>query len=104
MSALDMTAVALFPHRLKGAMGSMDPSLATVIVMWWVMMIAMMTPSAAPLVMLYRRVLRQRGVDGAGSAFTSLSLLAGSGRMARVLDRRGAASGDAAAGRADLPR
>ena len=77
MSALDMTAVALFPHRLKGAMGSMDPSLATVIVMWWVMMIAMMTPSAAPLVMLYRRVLRQRGVDGAGSAFTSLSLLAG---------------------------
>ncbi|MBN3831373.1 DUF2182 domain-containing protein [Burkholderia sp. Ac-20344] len=77
MSALEMTTVALFPHRLTDAMGGMDPSLPTVIVMWWVMMIAMMTPSAAPLVMLYRRVLRQRGVDGAGSAFTSLSLLAG---------------------------
>lgn len=77
MSALDMTTVALFPHRLTGAMGSMDPSLPTVIVMWWVMMIAMMTPSAAPLVMLYRRVLRHHGADGSGAAFTSVSLLAG---------------------------
>ncbi|KML47151.1 metal-binding integral membrane protein [Burkholderia cepacia] len=77
MSALEMTTVALFPHRLADDMGSMDPSLPTVIAMWWVMMIAMMTPSAAPLVMLYRRVLRHRGADGAGSAFTSVSLLAG---------------------------
>ncbi|WP_193100439.1 DUF2182 domain-containing protein [Burkholderia sp. Z1] len=77
MSALEMTTVALFPHRLADDMGSMDPSLPTVIVMWWVMMIAMMTPSAAPLVMLYRRVLRHRSADGAGSAFTSVSLLAG---------------------------
>ncbi|GAU04226.1 DUF2182 domain-containing protein [Burkholderia stabilis] len=77
MSALDMTTVALFPHRLTGDMGSMDPSLPTVIVMWWVMMIAMMTPSAAPLVMLYRRVLRHHSADGSGAAFTSVSLLAG---------------------------
>ncbi|ALX15814.1 metal-binding protein [Burkholderia cepacia JBK9] len=77
MSALDMTTVALFPHRLAGGMGSMDPSLPTVIVMWWVMMIAMMTPGAAPLVMLYRRVLRLRGGGEAGSALTSVSLLAG---------------------------
>lgn len=77
MSALEMTTAALFPHRLADAMGSMDPSLPTVIAMWWVMMIAMMTPSAAPLVMLYRRVLRQHGADGAGSTFTSVSLLAG---------------------------
>ncbi|WP_446901637.1 DUF2182 domain-containing protein [Burkholderia sp. YIM B11467] len=77
MSALEMTTVALFPHRLADDMGSMDPSLPTVIVMWWVMMIAMMTPSAAPLVMLYRRVLRHRSADGAGSAFTSVALLAG---------------------------
>ncbi|KVE87842.1 metal-binding protein [Burkholderia cepacia] len=77
MSALQMTAIALFPHRLTGDMGSMDPSLPTVIAMWWVMMIAMMTPSAAPLVMLYRRVLTHRGADGAAAALTSLSLLAG---------------------------
>ena len=36
-----------------------------------------MTPSAAPLVMLYRRVLRHRGADGAAAALTSMSLLAG---------------------------
>lgn len=77
MSALEMTTVALFPHRLTDDMGSMDPSLPTVIVMWWVMMIAMMTPSAAPLVMLYRRVLRHHGADGSGAAYTSMSLLAG---------------------------
>ncbi|WP_322024038.1 DUF2182 domain-containing protein [Burkholderia sp. BCC1977] len=77
MSALDMTAVALFPHRLADDMGVMAPSLATVILMWWVMMIAMMTPGAAPLVLLYRRVLRHREQDRAGSAFTSMSLLAG---------------------------
>ena len=45
MSALDMTTVALFPHRLAGAIGTMDPPLPTVILMWWVMM----TPGAAPL-------------------------------------------------------
>ncbi|MBJ9590909.1 DUF2182 domain-containing protein [Burkholderia seminalis] len=77
MSALEMTTVALFPHRLADDPGSMEPSLPTVIVMWWVMMIAMMTPGAAPLVMLYRRVFRHRGNGEAGSAFTSVSLLAG---------------------------
>ena len=77
MSALDMTTVALFPHRLAGAMGTMGPPLPTVILMWWVMMTAMMTPGAAPLVLLYRRVLRHRGAQGAGSALTSAFLLAG---------------------------
>ncbi|EDT42631.1 DUF2182 domain-containing protein [Burkholderia ambifaria] len=77
MSALDMTAVALFPHRLADDMGAMDPSLATVVLMWWVMMIAMMTPGAAPLVLLYRRVLRHHDPARAGSAFTSTFLLAG---------------------------
>ncbi|WGY71911.1 DUF2182 domain-containing protein [Burkholderia cepacia] len=77
MSALDMTTFALFPHRLADDMGRMDPSLPTVIAMWWVMMIAMMTPGAVPLVMLYRRVLRHRGDNASRSAFTSVSLLAG---------------------------
>ncbi|MCL6470153.1 MAG: DUF2182 domain-containing protein, partial [Ralstonia sp.] len=58
MSALDMTTLTLFPHRLPGGIGGMDASLPTVTLMWGVMMTAMMTPSAAPLILLYRRVLR----------------------------------------------
>jgi len=77
MSALEMTAVALFPHRLADGGGGMDPSLPTVILMWWVMMIAMMTPSAAPLVLLYRRVLRHHAAIEARSTIPSLFLLAG---------------------------
>lgn len=77
MSALDMTAVTLFPHRLADGAGGMDPSLPTVIVMWWVMMIAMMTPSAAPLILLYRRVLRHHGAAEADSVVPSVMLLAG---------------------------
>ncbi|KVD56592.1 metal-binding protein [Burkholderia ubonensis] len=77
MSALDMTAATLFPHRLPNGIGSMDPSLATVIVMWWTMMIAMMTPGAAPLILLYRRVLRHYGAADEASSAPSLALLAG---------------------------
>jgi predicted metal-binding membrane protein len=61
MSALDMTAIALFPHRLPAGAGSMEAPWPVVVLMWWVMMVAMMTPSAAPLVLLYQRVLRQHG-------------------------------------------
>ncbi|SOY68944.1 Metal-binding integral membrane protein-like protein [Cupriavidus taiwanensis] len=77
MSALDMTAVTLFPHRLPGDIAGMDTPLSTVILMWWVMMIAMMTPSAAPVVLLYRRVLRHHGTSGGRPAATSMLLLAG---------------------------
>lgn len=77
MSAPEMTAVTLFPHRLAGGIGSMNPSRLTVILMWWVMMIAMMTPSAAPLVLLYRRVLRHRGNERAHPALMSAFLLGG---------------------------
>jgi len=77
MSALEMTAVALFPHRLADGGGGMDPSLPTVILMWWVMMIAMMTPSAAPLVLLYRRVLRYHDSVEARTVTPSMFLLAG---------------------------
>jgi predicted metal-binding membrane protein len=61
MSALDTTALTLFPHRLAEPMGGMmSPVLgwASAAAMWWVMMVAMMTPSAAPLVLLYSRVVR----------------------------------------------
>ena len=57
-----MTALALFPHLAPDPMAgmSMPPPFgwATAVAMWWVMMVAMMTPSVAPLVLLYGRVLR----------------------------------------------
>jgi predicted metal-binding membrane protein len=62
MSGLDATVLTLFPHRLAAPMGGMimSPVLgwASAAAMWWVMMVAMMTPSAAPLVLLYSRVAR----------------------------------------------
>jgi predicted metal-binding membrane protein len=77
MSALDMTSLSLFPHLQAHVMGSMDVSLAIVITMWWVMMIAMMTPSAAPLVLLYGLVLRRHAGIGRNAYLSSLLLLAG---------------------------
>lgn len=64
MSALDTTVLALFPHRIGDPMSSMmSPALgwASLAAMWWVMMVAMMTPSAAPLVLLYSRVAQHFG-------------------------------------------
>lgn len=75
MSALDMSAFVLFPHARPEVAGGMDPSLLTAVLMWWVMMAAMMTPSATPLVLLYRRVLAHRNMERA--LLLSLSLLCG---------------------------
>jgi predicted metal-binding membrane protein len=78
MSAWQMTSFTLFPH-LQGhdasSMPGMDPAMdmgaaspgraawgladwALIVAMWWVMMIAMMTPSAAPAILIYARVHR----------------------------------------------
>jgi predicted metal-binding membrane protein len=69
MSGLDATVVTLFPHRLAEPMGgmTMSPALgwASAVAMWWVMMVAMMTPSAAPLVLLYSRVVRHTAAQNA---------------------------------------
>lgn len=69
MSAWDMTTLALLPHRAAPATGMvMDMSAATrpwdagdwalAVGMWWTMMVAMMTPGAAPTILLYARVHR----------------------------------------------
>lgn len=77
MSALDMTSVTLFPHRQADVPGGMGVALLTAVFMWWVMMIAMMTPSAAPLVLLYSRVARQRAsAERPGEALAPAALLA----------------------------
>ena len=77
MSALDMTAFSLFPHLHSGMDGSMDASWPVVIGMWWVMMIAMMTPSVTPLVLLYSKVLERQPAAVAGRYAASTLLLAG---------------------------
>jgi len=66
MPARDMTAFALFPHLQPEPMPGMAMSSfgwTAAIAMWWVMMVAMMTPSAAPLVLLYARVLHHHRGD-----------------------------------------
>ena len=73
MSARDMTIVSLFPHRMAQmpmAGMSMQPGVWSpgyfliVLVMWWVMMIGMMTPSAAPMILLYARATRHAQAAG----------------------------------------
>ena len=45
--------------------GSMQPPLTALALMWWLMMVAMMLPSATPAVLLYARVRAQRHAAGA---------------------------------------
>ena len=80
MSAWEMSTLSLFPHLEAAGMvpdmpgmgtGGMDmggtpiapapwafATWALMIAMWWIMMIAMMAPSAAPTILLYARVNR----------------------------------------------
>jgi predicted metal-binding membrane protein len=48
------------------AMAAMrEPPLGALVLMWWLMMVAMMLPSAAPAMLLYARVREMRGDDAA---------------------------------------
>jgi predicted metal-binding membrane protein len=79
LTAPDMTTLALFPHQqaleagptMSGmAMGSPAQtswrlaSWTLIVAMWWMMMIAMMTPSVAPTILLYARVHRHALAQG----------------------------------------
>jgi predicted metal-binding membrane protein len=74
MPAWHMISVSLFPHRLAempmGGMATMGNGMWSaahwllVMAMWWVMMIAMMTPSAAPVILLYGRATRHAQAGG----------------------------------------
>ena len=46
-------------------MRTMEPPLTALVAMWWLMMLAMMLPSATPAVLLYARVRQTRGGDAA---------------------------------------
>jgi predicted metal-binding membrane protein len=73
MPALHMISLSLFPHRLgEMAMGDMvmHPAVWSpgywliMLLMWWIMMVAMMTPSAAPMILLYARATRHAHASG----------------------------------------
>jgi predicted metal-binding membrane protein len=81
MSAWEMTTLAAFPHlqavQMAPHMPGMDMSgmsmapiswgpgtWALMVAMWWVMMIAMMAPSAAPTILLYANVHREALAQG----------------------------------------
>lgn len=86
-SAWEMTRLSLFPHRAAASatmgMGDMAATGRTpasnwspqvwllAVAMWWTMMVAMMAPSAAPMILLYDRVRRHalsQGRDRSGLA------------------------------------
>jgi predicted metal-binding membrane protein len=80
MTARDMTVLTFFPHTLGEPMPDMvmpEITWLTVIAMWWVMMIAMMTPGAAPLILLYDRVLKHSPSHRASAQGSTLALAAG---------------------------
>ena len=77
MPALAMTTLSLFPHLQPDVAGQMEDGWPMVIAMWWVMMLAMMTPSATPLILLYGRVIRHHAGAGQRTYLPSLMLLAG---------------------------
>ena len=67
MSVWAMTALSLFPHLDSGAttaaLAWSASYWALMIAMWWIMMIAMMAPSAAPTILLYASVHRHATVS-----------------------------------------
>ncbi len=79
MSAIDMTRMAGpvgEPMRMGAAVNWTLPYTILIFLMWWVMMIAMMTPSAAPTVLLFTAIKRM-GSDKARVSQLSLVFLAG---------------------------
>jgi predicted metal-binding membrane protein len=114
MSAWEMTTLALFPHQhARDVMPGMDmgaawgfATWALIIAMWWIMMIAMMTPSATPTILLYARVYRHALVQGqtqdklaptgafaAGYLLVWLGFAAAAATLHWALERTGLVSG-----------
>jgi predicted metal-binding membrane protein len=65
-TAFEMTGVDLGMHPMAPAPWTAGYA-ALVFAMWWVMMVGMMLPSAAPMILLYARVVRRR--RGAASPY-----------------------------------
>ena len=79
MSALDMTLMArpIGESMTMGMAPVWTPGYAVLMFfMWWIMMIAMMTPSASPMLLLYT-ALKRKGSDGSRAVYYSFLFLAG---------------------------
>ncbi len=75
MSLLAMSTWEFPPPRYLGPGGGWSWSYTLVMVgMWWVMMVAMMIPSAAPTILLYVRVHRHHQPDASGAPHAFLFL------------------------------
>jgi len=74
MGGMDMTGLRMVPAGLGIMAPASEPwrsiEFAFVFVMWLVMMVGMMTPSAAPMILIYARVGRQAASSGAPFAPT----------------------------------
>ncbi|MFP3921913.1 MAG: DUF2182 domain-containing protein [Dichotomicrobium sp.] len=71
MSTIAMTTWRFPPPDAAGMATAWSPAYwAIMLAMWWVMMIAMMTPSAAPMILLYARVARHAQMRGQAPAST----------------------------------
>lgn len=71
--------LSLFPHRSSSMTMPMawdGRSIAVALSMWWVMMVAMMIPAAAPVVLLYARVAPASGLAPHSGAFVAGYLVA----------------------------
>ncbi|MFZ0151468.1 MAG: DUF2182 domain-containing protein [Xanthobacteraceae bacterium] len=68
MGGMDMTGFRMIPAGLGLMMPASEPwkpvEFGYVLAMWVVMMIGMMTPSVAPMILIYARVARQAVIDG----------------------------------------
>jgi predicted metal-binding membrane protein len=80
MNVLNMTTWQFPPPARPSMVQSWSPEYAVVMLfMWWIMMIAMMTPSAAPMILLYARAHRHEHKLGKieGSVAPTFSFLSG---------------------------
>ena len=69
MSLAQMTSVSLFPHTDLNGSARVPERWHTIyavnmVAMWWVMMIAMMTPSVAPIILLHAQAARHAEARG----------------------------------------
>lgn len=81
MSALEMTRMSGQSMPLTAPMGDMDSMMsaswslvhaAIMFAMWWIMMVAMMLPSAAPMILLFAAINRRQKERGNTSVSTAL--------------------------------
>ena len=75
MGGMDMTGFRMIPSGLSLMMPASEPwkpiEFAFVFAMWAVMMVGMMTPSVAPMILIYARVGRQAAIDNKPFAATA---------------------------------